>query len=81
MGEGMGVGMGEGSSLMGERHFPKLNPGTSRVMVGALLALFKQLSPCSCSFLGFRGSRTSTMIWDEDLVGDIEGEEEVEAPA
>ena len=29
---------------------------------------------------GFNGSRTSTMICEEALVGDMEGEDEAEAP-
>ena len=39
MGEGIGVGMGEGNSLIGDKHFEKLNPGTSSVMVGAPLLI------------------------------------------
>ena len=39
-----GVGIGEGSSLIGERHLPNANPGTSRVIVGWLeLALLKDV--------------------------------------
>ena len=45
MGEGMGVGMGEGNSLIGDKHLPKAKLGTSKVMVG--LAMELVLSPVS----------------------------------
>ena len=73
----MGVGIGDGNSLMGDKHLPKEKAGTSRVMVG-LLELVMVLSPDSRSFLGFKGSKTSTMICEEALVGDMEGDEDAE---
>lgn len=60
MGEGIGVGIGEGNSLMGDKHLLKLKPGTSKVMVGA--AQEGTDSELCSPFLGLRGSRTSTMI-------------------
>ena len=78
IGEGIGVGIGEGNSLMGDKHLLKLKPGTSKVMVGAAPAAADTSG--SRSFLGLSGSRTSTMILDDDLVGDIDGDEEADAP-
>ena len=37
MGEGIGVGIGDGNSLIGDKHFPKAKFGTSNVMVGFAL--------------------------------------------
>ncbi len=78
----MGVGIGLGNSLMGLRHLPKLKPGTSKVMVGALqadpLALDSDLESELSLFLELRGSKTSTMICVEVLVGDMLGLEVAE---
>ena len=60
---------------MGDKHLPKLKPGTSRVMVGLV-----EFSVLLESSRGFKGSKTSTMIWEEALVGDILGEDEPEQP-
>ena len=51
MGDMMGVGMGEGSSLMGDKHLPNWKVGTSRVMVGLLPAVTAVDTGVS-SFLG-----------------------------
>ena len=68
----MGVGMGEGNSLMGERHFPKEKVGTSKVMVGFPHPPLPPLEVVDATrtevdefevasdFFGFSGSTTST---------------------